>query len=159
MNNKAPSFDDSNVDCNVSPNQNLRQQHGQQQLGRQARRRLTNRPSQENLMNMTRGKERDCHRPAIPRGNHETEPMSINNSNNIIRVPFQPPFYSRGHGRDRALGEQHQMEWDDNMSPVTSVWRFNCLHQMEHNALEFNNEVEKCHETFDDELEFSLWEN
>ncbi|KAL9330810.1 hypothetical protein ACSQ67_000420 [Phaseolus vulgaris] len=45
------------------------------------------------------------------------------------------------------------------MSPVTSVWRFNCLHQMEHNALEFNNEVEKCHGTFDVELEFSLWGN
>ncbi|KAL9330812.1 hypothetical protein ACSQ67_000422 [Phaseolus vulgaris] len=92
MNNKAPSFDDSNVDCNVSPNQYLRQQHGQQRLGRQARRRLTNRPYQENLMNMARGKERDCHFPEIPRGNHETRPMSINNSNNIIHCLSNLPF-------------------------------------------------------------------
>ncbi|KAK7377152.1 hypothetical protein VNO80_02572 [Phaseolus coccineus] len=56
----------------------------------------------------------------------------------------------------RALGEQHQMEWDDNMSLVTSIWWFDCLQQMEHNALEVNNEVETCHGIFDDELEIPL---
>ncbi|CAJ1972372.1 unnamed protein product [Sphenostylis stenocarpa] len=64
-----------------------------------------------------------------------------------------------GMAEIRALGEQHQMEWDDSMSLVTSVWWFNCLQQMEHNAHEVNTEDDRCHEIFDDELEFPIWEN
>jgi len=54
------------------------------------------------------------------------------------------------------LGEQHQMELDDK---VTLVWWFDCLEKMEKTALEVNNEDETSHRIFDDELEFSLWEN
>jgi len=59
----------------------------------------------------------------------------------------------------RALGEQHQMELDDNMSMVTSVWWFDCLQKIKENALEVNNEDETCHRIFNDEFEFSLWKN
>ncbi|KAL9330809.1 hypothetical protein ACSQ67_000419 [Phaseolus vulgaris] len=78
MNNKAQSFDDCNVDCNVSPNQNLRQQHGQQRLRRQARRRLTNRPYQENLMNMAEARKEivtatKYHRATMKRANEHQQ--------------------------------------------------------------------------------------
>jgi len=56
----------------------------------------------------------------------------------------------------KALGEQYQMEWDDNMSMVTSVWWFDYLQKIEQNALKVNNEDETCHGIFDDELEFLL---
>jgi len=59
----------------------------------------------------------------------------------------------------RALGEQHQMELDDNMSMITSVWWFDCLQKLEQNALEVNKEDETCQRIFDDELGFSLWKN
>jgi len=59
----------------------------------------------------------------------------------------------------KALSEQHQMELDDNISMVTSVWWFNCIQKMEQNALAVNNEDETCHGIFDEELGFSLWEN
>ncbi|ESW33113.1 hypothetical protein PHAVU_001G044300 [Phaseolus vulgaris] len=94
MNNKAPSFDDSNVDCNVSPNQYLRQQHGQQQLRRQARRRLTNRPYQENLMNMAEARKEivtalKYHRATMKQANEHQQLQQHH------PLPFQPPFYSR----------------------------------------------------------------
>ena len=94
MNNKAQSFDDCNVDCNVSPNQNLRQQHGQQQLRRQARRRLTNRPYQENLMNMAEARKEivtslKYHRATMKRANEHQQLQQHH------PLPFQPPFYSR----------------------------------------------------------------
>jgi len=57
INNKASSCVDVDVDGHVSPNQNLRQQHGQQRLRRQVRRRLTNMPYQEKLMNIAEARK------------------------------------------------------------------------------------------------------
>jgi len=59
----------------------------------------------------------------------------------------------------RALGQQHQMEWDDTKSPVTSVWWHDCLQQMENNADEVNNGDDSFQWIFDNELEFPVWEN
>ena len=59
----------------------------------------------------------------------------------------------------RALGQQHQMEWDDTTNLITSVWWHDCLQQMENNAAEVNNGDDPFQEIFDDELEFSIWKN
>ena len=59
----------------------------------------------------------------------------------------------------RALGQQHQMEWDDTTNLITSVWWHDCLQQMENNAVEVNNGDDPFQGIFDDELEFPIWDN
>ncbi|TKY58070.1 myb protein I isoform X1 [Spatholobus suberectus] len=60
-----------------------------------------------------------------------------------------------GMAEIRSLGEQHQMEWNDTMSLVTSAWWFNCLKHMEHDAQEVKTEDGTCH-IFD---QFPTWLN
>ncbi|RDX68832.1 hypothetical protein CR513_52137, partial [Mucuna pruriens] len=45
-----------------------------------------------------------------------------------------------GMAEIRSLGEQHQMEWNDTMSLVTSAWWFNFLKKTEHDAHEVKTE-------------------
>jgi len=66
INTKAPSCADN--DGHFFQNQNLRQ-HGQQQLKRQVRRRITKKSYQERLMNIMQ--EGDCHCLEILQDNHE----------------------------------------------------------------------------------------
>ncbi|RDX68831.1 hypothetical protein CR513_52138, partial [Mucuna pruriens] len=43
-----------------------------------------------------------------------------------------------------SLGEQHQMEWNDTMSLVTSAWWYNWLKNIEHDAHEVKTEDGAC---------------
>ncbi|KAG2390137.1 hypothetical protein LR48_Vigan07g246700 [Vigna angularis] len=56
----------------------------------------------------------------------------------------------------RALGQQHQMEWDDTTSMITSARWYDYLQQMENNATAVNNGDDTCHGIFDDQLEFPI---
>ncbi|XP_047178641.1 uncharacterized protein LOC124845566 [Vigna umbellata] len=59
----------------------------------------------------------------------------------------------------RALGQQHQMEWDDTTSMITSARWYDYLQQMENSATAVNNGDDTCHGIFDDQLEFPIWKN
>jgi len=87
--------------------------------------------------------------------------MNTTQSNNTTQASgsMHVAMDEEGMEEMKALGEQHQMELDDNMSMVTLVWWFDCIQKMEQNALEVNNEDETFHGIFDEELEFSLLEN
>jgi len=87
--------------------------------------------------------------------------MNTTQSNNTTQASGRMHVAMDEEGMEeiKALSEQHQMELDDNMSMVTSVWWFDCIQKMEQNAHEVNNEDKTCQGIFDEELEFSLWKN
>ncbi|WVY90359.1 hypothetical protein V8G54_035877, partial [Vigna mungo] len=97
MNTKAPSCANAD-DGHVSPNQNFRQ-HGQQQLKKQVRRRLTNRPYHERLMNMADARKEIA---TALKYHRATTKLAIEHQEQLQRHPqqhhslsFQLPFYSR----------------------------------------------------------------
>ncbi|XP_061374892.1 uncharacterized protein LOC133317091 [Gastrolobium bilobum] len=63
-----------------------------------------------------------------------------------------------GMAEVRSLGEQYQMEWNDNMNLVKSACWFKFLKNMEHRAPEAKIEDDAYH-NFDQRLEFPAWLN
>lgn len=88
----------------------------------------------------------------------EGPPVVSRDSSVMTGGGFHPAMDDEEMAEIRWIGEQHQMEWNDNLNLATSAWWFKFLKTMEIGPEATNVEDDGCH-PFDEVMDYPAWLN